>query len=59
MTRTKRRLKGLEAYVDEWNGAVEKGDDGDLVKAVALRKSAYGYLDIQIPDPKVGFVEDE
>ena len=59
MTHTKRRLKGLEAYVDEWNGAIEKGEDGDLVKAVALRRSAYGHLDIQIPDPKVGFVEDE
>ena len=59
MTHTKRRLKDVQMFMDQWNGAIQAGDDGDLVRAIELRTTGYGHLDIQIPDPKVGFVEDE
>ena len=58
----KKGARDVELRIEEWNGQRRKGLDGEdeeLVKAIALRRTGYLCLDIQIPDPHVGVVEDE
>ncbi|KAI5806461.1 Golgin subfamily A member 7/ERF4 family-domain-containing protein [Peziza echinospora] len=46
-TYVKRRLREVERVLEEWNERLA----GDGVKVVALRRTGYINLDIQIPDP--------
>ena len=59
----KSQVKSVEAYIEDWNGrrrnTLEKDEESDLVKAIPLRRTGYLCLDIQIPDPHVGMVDDE
>ncbi|KAL9133843.1 MAG: hypothetical protein Q9175_004979 [Cornicularia normoerica] len=58
----KKGAKDVELLIEEWNGQRRKGldkEDEELVKAIPLRRTGYLCLDIQIPDPHVGAVEDE
>ena len=58
----KKAARDVEALIEEWNGQRRKEldkDEEDLVKAIPLRRTGYLCLDIQIPDPHVGAVEDE
>ncbi|KAF6223620.1 hypothetical protein HO133_000463 [Letharia lupina] len=58
----KKRARDVELLIEEWNAKGRKGldkEDGDLVKAIPLRRTGYLCLDIQIPDPHVGAVDDE
>lgn len=61
-TGVKKGCKGVEEFIERWNGerrlGVEKEEDGELVRAVPLRRTGYLSLDIQIPDPKVGIAEE-
>ncbi len=56
-------VRGVEGLIEEWNGRRRKGMEGEeegeeLVRAVPLRRTGYLCLDIQIPDPHVGVVEE-
>jgi len=58
----KSQVKRVEQIIEDWNGRrnpLEKEEEGDLVRAIPLRRTGYLCLDIQIPDPHVGMVEDE
>lgn len=59
----KQGVRGVEQIIDEWNGqrrnTLEKEEDGELVRAIPLRRTGYMSLDIQIPDPHVGAVDEE
>ena len=58
----KKGARDVELFIEEWNGQRRKGfdkDEEELVKAIPLRRTGYLSLDIQIPDPHVGVVEDE
>lgn len=58
----KKGARDVELFMEEWNGQRRNGldkDDEELVKAIPLRRTGYLSLDIQIPDPHVGVVEDE
>ena len=58
----KRGAKDVELLIEKWNGRRREGldsEDAELVKAIPLRRTGYLCLDIQIPDPHVGAVEDE
>jgi hypothetical protein len=59
----KRGVRDAEAFIEEWNGqrrtGLEKEEEGELVRVVPLRRTGYLCLDIQIPDPHVGVVEEE
>ena len=58
----KKGTRDVELSIEEWNGQRRKGldkDEEDLVKAIPLRRTGYLCLDIQIPDPHVGAIEDE
>ena len=59
----KQGAKQVEGIIEEWNGqrinTLEKDEETELVKAIPLRRTGYLCLDIQIPDPHVGFVEAE
>lgn len=58
----KKGARDVELVIEEWNEQRRKGldkEDEDLVKAIPLRRTGYLCLDIQIPDPHVGLVEDE
>lgn len=61
-SRVKKGARDVELLIEEWNGHKRQGldkDEEDLVKAIPLRRTGYLCLDIQIPDPHVGTVEDE
>lgn len=58
----KKGARDVELFIEEWNGQRRKGfdkEEEELVKAIPLRRTGYLTLDIQIPDPHVGVVEDE
>lgn len=59
----KKGVKSVEDFIEEWNGqrriTLEKEEDGEVVRVIPLRRTAYLCLDIQIPDPHVGMVEEE
>ena len=59
----KSQVRSVEQYIEDWNGhrkdTLEKEDEGELVRAIPLRRTGYLCLDIQIPDPHVGMVEEE
>ena len=59
----KARLRSVEQTIEDWNGqkkgTMEKDEDVELVRIIPLRRTGYLSLDIQIPDPHVGMVEDE
>ena len=52
-----------EKFIEQWNrdlkASGEKDADMDLVRVIPLRRTGYLSLDIQIPDPHVGAVEDD
>lgn len=58
----KQGVRKVEKSIEEWNGrrknTLEKEEDGELVRAIPLRRTGYLCLDIQIPDPHVGMVEE-
>ena len=58
----KKKVQGVEAFIEQWNGqrrnGLEKEEDTELTRAIPLRRTAYLSLDIQIPDPHVGMVDD-
>ena len=61
-SRVKKGARDVELLIEEWNGQRRIGldkEDEDLVKAIPLRRTGYLCLDIQIPDPHVGVVDDE
>ena len=61
-SRVKKGARDVELLIEEWNGHRTLGldkEDEDLVKAIPLRRTGYLCLDIQIPDPHVGVVDDE
>ncbi|KAF1915727.1 Golgin subfamily A member 7/ERF4 family-domain-containing protein [Ampelomyces quisqualis] len=51
MTAVKRKLAHLERWIDHWNRSV---GHKEAVKIIALRRTGYLTLDIQIPDPHLG-----
>ena len=59
----KSQVKQVEQLIEDWNGrrrnTLEKDEDQELVRAIPLRRTAYLSLDIQIPDPHVGLVEED
>ncbi len=59
----KKGVRGVEQMIEEWNGqrrnTLEKEEDAEVVKAIPLRRTGYLCLDIQIPDPHIGTVEEE
>ncbi|CAD6593803.1 MAG: hypothetical protein ASARMPRED_007958 [Alectoria sarmentosa] len=58
----KKGARDVELLIEEWNGQRRKGldkEDEELVMTIPLRRTGYLCLDIQIPDPHVGAVEDE
>jgi len=59
----KKGVRGVEQIIEEWNGqrrnTLEKEEDVEVVRAIPLRRTGYLCLDIQIPDPHVGTVEEE
>ena len=58
----KKGARDVDLFIEEWNGERRKGldkEEEELVKAIPLRRTGYLSLDIQIPDPHVGVVEDE
>lgn len=58
----KKRARDVESLIEEWNGQRREGLDKefeDLVRVIPLRRTGYLCLDIQIPDPHVGIVDDE
>ena len=58
----KKGTRNVELLIEEWNGQRRVGldkEDEDLVRAIPLRRTGYLCLDIQIPDPHVGVVDDE
>jgi len=52
----KGRLRGLEAWIDEWN---RRNGMRDGIKVIPLRRTGYMNLDIQIPDPQLKVVGEE
>ena len=58
----KKNVKGVEAFIEQWNGerrnGLEKEEDAELTRAIPLRRTGYLSLDIQIPDPHVGMVDE-
>ena len=61
-SRVKKGARDVELLIEEWNGQRKMGldkEDEELVKAIPLRRTGYLCLDIQIPDPHVGVVDDE
>ncbi|KAK2861157.1 hypothetical protein FQN49_004483 [Arthroderma sp. PD_2] len=55
-SRVKSRVKGLEAWIDNWNNEVGAPEG---VKIWGPRRTGFLSLDIQIPDPKIGIVESD
>jgi hypothetical protein len=55
-TAIKGHLARVEAWIDAWNREVGAKDG---VRIWSLRRTAYMSLDIQIPDPKVGIIQEE
>ncbi|KAL6713181.1 hypothetical protein ACLMJK_009302 [Lecanora helva] len=59
----KSQVKSVEQCIEDWNGrrkqTLEKDEDGDLVRAIPLRRTGYLCLDIQIPDPHLSRLSDE
>ncbi|KAM5497314.1 hypothetical protein McaMca56_004323 [Microsporum canis] len=55
-SRIKSRIKGLEAWIDNWNREVGAPEG---VKIWGPRRTGFLSLDIQIPDPKIGIVESD
>ncbi|KAG6111430.1 hypothetical protein E4U31_004467 [Claviceps sp. LM219 group G6] len=57
MTAAKGRMNALEAWMERWNGEMEKTmaeEEGVLApKLIPLRQTGYMSLDIQIPDPEI------
>ncbi|KAG6035936.1 hypothetical protein E4U19_004042 [Claviceps sp. Clav32 group G5] len=57
MTAAKGRMDALEAWMERWNGEMEKTmaeEEGVLApKLIPLRQTGYMSLDIQIPDPEI------
>ena len=57
-SKVKRGCQDVESFIEKWNGersrGVEKDEEGELVRAIPLRRTGYLSLDIQIPDPRVG-----
>ena len=57
----KSKVKGVETCIEQWNGQRRNGlekEDVELTKAIPLRRTGYLCLDIQIPDPHVGMVDE-
>ncbi|KAK2749827.1 hypothetical protein FQN57_005241 [Myotisia sp. PD_48] len=54
--RIKKRLRGLEEWLDEWNNRVGAPEG---VKVWGPRRTGFLCLDIQIPDPEVGIAESD
>lgn len=58
----KKGARDVEVLIEEWNGqrrnGLEKQEDAEVVGAISLRRTGYMSLDIQIPDPHIGVVED-
>ena len=52
----KRHLQNVETWIENWNREVGAKDG---VRIWSLRRTAYMSLDIQIPDPKVGIIQNE
>ncbi|KAK3061235.1 hypothetical protein LTS18_006713 [Coniosporium uncinatum] len=48
----KRRLRALEAWIEKWN---REAGAKEGVSIIPLRRTGYLTLDIQIPDPQIGF----
>ena len=59
----KSQVRSVEQYLEDWNGSrrmtLEKEDEGELVRAIPLRKTGYLCLDIQIPDPHISLAEGD
>ncbi|OJD18754.1 hypothetical protein AJ78_01225 [Emergomyces pasteurianus Ep9510] len=55
-TGVKSNLESIEQWLEHWNATVGIGEG---VKIWSLRSTAYMSLDIQIPDPKAGIVEND
>ncbi|PGH01980.1 hypothetical protein GX51_04912 [Blastomyces parvus] len=55
-TGVKSHLKSIEQWLEHWNATVGVREG---VKIWSLRSTAYMSVDIQIPDPKVGIVEND
>ena len=59
----KSQVRRVEQVIEDWNvqrrRTLEKDEEGDLVRAIPLNKTGYLCLDIQIPDPHIGTVENE
>ncbi|OAX77942.1 hypothetical protein ACJ72_07753 [Emergomyces africanus] len=55
-TGVKGHLESIEQWLEHWNGTVGIGEG---VKIWSLRSTGYMSLDIQIPDPKAGIVEND
>lgn len=58
----KRGAGDVERLIEEWNGQRREGlekEFEEMVRVIPLRRTGYLSLDIQIPDPQVGVVEDE
>jgi len=59
----KKGVRDTESFIEEWNGqrrdTLGKEEDGELVRAIPLRRTGYLCLDIQIPDPLVAVVDEE
>ena len=57
----KSKVNGVETCIEQWNGQRRNGlekEDVELTKAIPLRRTGYLCLDIQIPDPHVGMVDE-
>ena len=58
----KKKVRGVEAFIEQWNGqrrnGLEKEEDAELRRGIPLRRTGYLSLDIQIPDPHVGMVDE-
>ena len=59
----KKGCQDIESFIERWNEETrrggEKDEEMDLVGALPLRRTGYMSIDIQIPDPRIGMVDEE
>ena len=55
LTGSKKGLKGLEAFIEEWNA--KKVREGKEVRVVQLRRTGFMALDFVVPDPEIDEAE--
>lgn len=59
VTAVKSKLRGLEAYLEEWNKEMQEKSKElgpeNAPKIVSLRRTGYMHLDIQVPDPEISY----